>query len=187
MTDILKVLLREVRHVRVVKLKYWRSKEGWYHVDLVTEAFGVAFNTHFVYDGETISINDGSIVLSKVIEQMWHDIMSKLENWGEPKSPRPTSDEVAETDVQTSHEEEEDEGSYGVVYDSGLLPDDPTLWAVKCAVCHEKFSSLHFAEEHFFAKHPDVPFLSVQARSFDVESTVERVTRVDAYLQQEFE
>lgn len=77
----LKVLLLELRHVEVHKLKYWRSTHSGvtiYSVDVTFEVLGTRINVVAQYDGETVTIVDGDIILDAAIKDMWARIMDSL-------------------------------------------------------------------------------------------------------------
>jgi hypothetical protein len=79
--EFLKVLLRELKHVEVHKLKYWRSTHSGvtiYSVDVTFELLGTRVNVVAQYDGETITIVDGDIILDALIRDMWARIMTGI-------------------------------------------------------------------------------------------------------------
>jgi len=78
MLNFFETVFRQIGQTRVVRWKFWLDKNGHSNVKCTFEVFGARFHLDFKYDGETVQIISGGIVLDKVIREMWNRIMDDI-------------------------------------------------------------------------------------------------------------
>jgi len=82
MLKFLQNLLTTLSEGEVVRLKYWIKVEDvgvTHYVDVVANVFGARLNATLKYDGETVQMLDGDIILDRVIHDVWKHVMAQLD------------------------------------------------------------------------------------------------------------
>lgn len=105
-----KTLLNELRLARVVKAKYWTRTFASettvsHYLDVTLEVFEIRLDLVLCFDGYSIQVIDGNVILNKAIEEMWSRIMANLVR--DTDMAGEMSDQPAEESAQVSTSVEE--------------------------------------------------------------------------------